>query len=412
MKYGLIGEKLGHSFSKPLHEQLAGYTYEITEIAREDIDKFFTKADFTAINVTIPYKEIALSHMDETEPLAKEVGAVNTVVNRGGKLYGYNTDVYGMTELFRHASIDPRGKKVAVLGTGGTSKTARVCLQHMGAGEVIRVSRGKKADAATYEELYEKHGDVDIIVNTTPVGTYPNVNSSPIDISRFSKLSGVIDAVYNPLRTELVSEALSMGIRAEGGLYMLAAQAVRASEIFIDSKYPDGTVDEIYRKLLGQKENIVLVGMPSSGKSTVGKYISERLGRELVDTDGIIAENEGTDIPTIFRERGERGFRDAEAKAVAEAARESSRIIATGGGAILRPENVRALKRCGRIYFIDRPLEQLIPTSSRPLASDRAALEQRYRERYPIYTSVCDVRIDGSGSIEDVAERIIKEFCK
>ena len=412
MKYGLIGEKLGHSFSKPLHEQLAGYTYEITEIAREDIDKFFTKADFEAINVTIPYKEIALSHMDEAEPLAKEVGAVNTVVNRGGKLYGYNTDVYGMTELFRHAAIDPEGKKVAILGTGGTSKTARVCLQHMGAGEVIRVSRTAKADAVTYEELYEKHGDVDIIVNTTPVGTYPNVNNSPIDISRFSKLSGVIDAVYNPLRTELVSEALSMGIRAEGGLYMLAAQAVRASEIFIDTKYPNGTVDEIYRKLLGQKENIVLVGMPSSGKSTVGKYIAQRLGRELVDTDGIITENEGTDIPTIFRERGEREFRDIEAVAVSAAAKETSRIIATGGGAILRPENVRALKRCGRIYFIDRPLDQLIPTSSRPLASDRAALEQRYRERYPVYTSVCDVRIDGSGSIEDVAERIIKEFCK
>ena len=412
MKYGLIGEKLGHSFSKPLHEQLAGYTYEITEIAREDIDKFFTKADFEAINVTIPYKEIALSHMDATEPLAKEVGAVNTVVNRGGKLYGYNTDVYGMTELFRHAKIDPEGKKVAILGTGGTSKTARVCLGILGAGEVIRVSRTAKADAVTYDELYEKHGDVDIIVNTTPVGTYPNVNNSPIDISRFPELSGVIDAVYNPLRTELVSEALSMGIRAEGGLYMLAAQAVRASEIFIDTKYPNGTVDEIYAKLLSQKENIVLVGMPSSGKSTVGKYISERLGRELVDTDGIITENEGTDIPTIFRERGERGFRDAEAKAVSAAAKETSRIIATGGGAILRPENVRALKRCGRIYFIDRPLEQLIPTSSRPLASDRAALEQRYRERYPIYTSVCDVRIDGSGSIEDVAERIIKEFCK
>ena len=256
MKYGLIGEKLGHSFSKPLHEQLAGYTYEITEIAREDIDNFFASADFEAINVTIPYKEIALSYMNEAEPLAKEVGAVNTVVNRGGKLYGYNTDVYGMTELFRHAKIDPEGKKVAILGTGGTSKTARVCLGILGAGEVIKVSRTSKADAVTYEELYEKHGDVDIIVNTTPVGTYPSVDCAPVDISRFSKLSGVIDAVYNPLRTELVSEALSMGIRAEGGLYMLAAQAVRASEIFIDTKYPNGTVDKIYRTLLRQKEKL------------------------------------------------------------------------------------------------------------------------------------------------------------
>ena len=412
MKYGLIGERLGHSFSKPLHEQLADYTYEINEIAREDVDAFFESADFTAINVTIPYKEIALAHMDEVEPLGREVGAVNTVINRSGKLYGYNTDVYGMTELFRHAGIDPEGKKVAILGTGGTSKTARVCLQHMGAGEVIRVSRTAKEDAVTYDELYEKHTDTEIILNTTPAGMYPSVEGTPVDVSRFPKLSGVIDAVYNPLRTELVSDALAKGIKAEGGLYMLVAQAVRASELFIDVKYPEGTVDEIYAKLLSQKENIVLVGMPSSGKSTVGRYLAEKLGRELVDTDALIVKNEGTDIPAIFRERGERAFRDAEAKAVAEAARESSRIIATGGGAILRPENVRSLKRGGRIYFIDRPLECLMPTSDRPLASDMAAIKERYRERYPIYASVCDVHIDGSGSVEDVAERIIKEFCK
>ena len=401
MKYGLIGERLGHSFSKPIHEQLAGYTYEICEIPRDKIDAFFDRRDFAAINVTIPYKEAAMAHLDHVDPVAKKVGAANTVVNRGGRLFGYNTDVYGMTALFRHAGIDPSGKKVAILGTGGTSKTASVCVRELGAATVIRASRTAREGAVCYEELYARHADADIIVNTTPVGMYPAVEGCPIELDRFERLSGVIDAVYNPIRTELVSEALARGIAAEGGLYMLVAQAVRASEIFTDTTFPEGTLERIYAEILKQKENIVLVGMPSSGKSSVGRRLAELLGREFTDTDDVAVTLLGCDIPTAFRERGEAAFRDVESEAVRLCARESSRVIATGGGAILRGMNVRALSRSGRLYFIDRPLSR-----------DRAAIEKRYRERYPIYTSVADVHIDGSGSVCEVADRIIKEFCK
>ena len=412
MKYGLIGEKLGHSYSKPIHEALANYEYEIREIAREDVSAFLAEREFVAINVTIPYKETVMPYLDIIDPAAEQIGAVNTVVNRDGKLFGYNTDLYGMTELFRHAGIDPEGKKAAVLGTGGTSKTAHACLTELGAREIVTVSRRTEDGAVSYEELYREHGDVEIIVNTTPLGMYPNPGGCAVDLSRLACVSGVIDAVYNPLSTELILSARERGIRAEGGLYMLVAQAVYASEIFLGKKHPEGAAERIYKKIYTEKENIVLIGMPSSGKSTVGKIIADRLSRKLVDSDAVIVKNEGRDIPSIFAAEGEKHFRDAETVAIGECANASSLVIATGGGAILREENVRALRRSGRLYFIDRPLECLLPTGDRPLAKSREAIEKIYRDRYPIYTSVCDVHIDGSGSAVEVAERIVKEFCK
>lgn len=412
MKYGLIGEKLGHSYSKPIHEALADYEYEIHEIAREDVPAFLAEREFKAINVTIPYKETVIPHLDCIDPAAERIGAVNTVVNRDGKLFGYNTDLYGMSELFRHAGIDPKGKKAAVLGTGGTSKTAVACLTELGAREIVTVSRRTGGGAVSYDELYLSHKDVEIIVNTTPLGMYPNPDGSAVDLSRLGCVFGVIDAVYNPLSTELILSARERGIKAEGGLYMLVAQAVYASEIFLGKKHPKGAAERIYKKIYTEKENVVLVGMPSSGKSTVGKIIAERLSRELLDTDTVIVQNEGTDIPSIFASHGEKYFRDAETAAVRECANASSLVIATGGGAILREENVRALRRSGRLYFIDRPLECLVPTADRPLSKSREAIEKIYRDRYPIYTSVCDVHIDGSGSAVEVAERIIEEFCK
>ena len=412
MKYGLIGERLGHSFSKSIHEALADYTYETCELEREALTEFFKKREFEAINVTIPYKEVVMELIDEIDPAALAIGAVNTVVKRDGKLYGYNTDIYGMTKLFGHAGIEVGGKKVAILGTGGTSKTAYACANALGASEVIRVSRTSREDAISYEQLYAEHADAEIIVNTTPSGMYPTVEGCPVDLGKLPRVSGVIDAVYNPMRTELVMNALENGIAAEGGLYMLVAQAVKASELFIGRSYDEGATERVYQKICREKENVVLIGMPSSGKSSVGAVLKNALGRDFKDTDAEIVRREGEDIPSIFRERGESAFRDAESAAVAECARGSSLIIATGGGAILRKENVRALKRTGRLYFIDRPLELLIPTGDRPLSSTRAAVEERYRERYPIYKAVCDVHIDGSGSVGEVAERIIKEFCK
>lgn len=412
MKYGLIGEKLGHSYSKVIHEALGEYTYDLCEVAREDIDAFFERGDFTAINVTIPYKKTVIPHLYYIDRAAEAIGAVNTVVNRDGRLYGYNTDYMGMIGLIRHLGISLEGKKVAILGTGGTSHTARAVAEALLAGEIITVSRSVGEGTVDYAELYQKHTNVDIIINTTPVGMYPNTYDAPIDVSKFPRLSGVIDAIYNPLRTRLVYEARERGIAAEGGLYMLVEQAVRAAEIFTEKKLDPSFTERIFKKLSSEKENIVLVGMPSCGKSTVGRIIADRLGRELVDTDELVVRNVGTPIPEIFKNSGEAVFRDYEMTAVKDAASVGGRVIATGGGAVLSPENIKALSMSGRLYFIDRPLSALMPTEDRPLSRDRAAIEERYRERYPLYCEACDVHIDGDGTPNEVAERIIKEFCK
>ena len=411
-EYGCIGEKLKHSFSKEIHNSLASYDYGIIEIPKEELDSFANKKEFKAINVTIPYKEMIIPYLYEIDARAREIGAVNTVVNRGGKLYGYNTDFYGMSALISRLGIDLNGKKVIILGTGGTSKTSLAVAKSLGAREIVRVSRSRRENAVTYEELYEKHSDADVIINTTPSGMFPNIFDTPVDLSRFSSLSGVVDAVYNPLRTPLILAAKKRKIAAEGGLYMLVAQAVRASEIFIDTKYEKNETDKVFDKIYKNKENIVLTGMPASGKSTVGRLIAEAMGREFIDTDEIIECDEGKKIPDIFKEYGEKYFRDAETRAIKKAASLCGKVIATGGGAILREENVDALRENGKIYFIDRPLADLIPTSDRPLSSDRVAIEKRYNERYAIYTRTADVRIDVDSDAKGVAAKIMEDFQK
>lgn len=412
MKYGLIGEHLGHSFSREIHMKFRDYEYELCEVSPKDFDAFMMKRDFLAINVTIPYKELVVPYLYYIDDKAKEIGAVNTVVNRGGKLYGYNTDFLGMRALLSHAGISLENRKVAVLGTGGTSKTAVAVARDGGALGTVKVSRRRCEDAITYAELYKDFSDVEIIINTTPSGMYPNNYTCPIDLSRLPNLLGVIDAVYNPVRTLLVSEAMRRGIPAKGGLYMLVEQAVRASEYFLDDKAPEGIVDKIYRELKEKKENIVLIGMPASGKSTVGKIIAERLSRELIDTDSEIVKSAGIAIPEIFEKSGEEHFRNLESEVIFEVAKNSGAVIATGGGAVLRCENIYALKENGRVYFIDRPLDKLIPTEDRPLSKTREAIEKRFNERYEIYRSSADVIIDGDGSPYDVAERILGDFCK
>ena len=407
MNYGLIGEKLGHSYSKEIHGYIADYDYTLYEVAKENFETFATARDFKAINVTIPYKQTIIPYLHYIDESAEAIGAVNTVVNRGGKLYGYNTDFYGLKMLIERIGISLEGKKVAVLGTGGTSKTARAVAESLGACEILRVSRSAKEGAVSYGELYEKHSDVEYIINTTPSGMYPNIFDTPVDISKFDKLSGVCDAVYNPLRTPLVLAARERGISAEGGLYMLVAQAVRASEIFLDAKYSEDTISNIYGKILGRKENIVLIGMPASGKSTVGAIIAEGLGREIVDTDSLIVKKAGMEITEIFSKYGEKHFRDLESEVIREVSAKNSIVIATGGGAILRTENVKALKEGGRLFFIDRPLEKLIPTDSRPLSSDREAITRRYNERYGIYRAIADVIIDADATPSEVAEKVV-----
>ncbi len=410
--YGCIGQRLAHSFSKEIHNALADYEYRLIEIPRDRLDAFMTERKFKAINVTIPYKELVIPHLYKIDDAAREIGAVNTIVNRDGLLFGYNTDFYGLSELIRHKEIEIAGKKVAILGTGGTSKTARAVAKALGASHILVVSRKKSEDTITYDELYSCHSDINIIINTTPVGMYPNGDSSPVSLDGFNNLCGVIDAIYNPLRTPLILSAIDKGIKAEGGLYMLVAQAVRASEIFLDIEYPKGTLERVYKRIYSEKENIVLIGMPASGKSTVGALIAEALERELIDTDTLIEDKCNMKIVDIFAGYGEEYFRNEEGEITKEISKKNSAVISTGGGLILRRENVTELRKNGRLYFIDMPLERLIPTSDRPLSADKEAIEKRYKERYEIYKRIADIRIAVSGDAVSVKEEILGDFLK
>lgn len=396
MKYGCIGEHLGHSFSKEIHEKLADYEYDLFEIAKNDLHDFMIKRDFLAINVTIPYKQDVIKYLDYIDDTAKMIGAVNTIVNKNGKLYGYNTDFSGMSALSDKIGIDMNEKKVLILGTGGTSKTANAVAVSKGAKTILKVSRSSKDGVITYDDAIKNHNDANIVINTTPSGMFPNNDTCPIDIDNFPQLEGVIDAVYNPLKTKLIQKALSKGIKAEGGLYMLVAQAVFASEWFLDKNYSHDTIDKIYNEILFKKQNIVLTGMPSCGKSTVGKILKDITLKEFLDTDKMVVDSYGMEIPEIFEKYGEKAFRDAETKAIKIAGKQNGVIIATGGGAVLRPENINALKSNGKIYFLDRPLNKLIPTEDRPLAKDITAIKKRYDERYDIYCATADIKVDAS----------------
>ncbi len=420
MKYGLIGEHLPHSFSREIHGRCADYTYELCELAPSELAPFMEKADFFGINVTIPYKKDVIPYLSGLDPVARRIGAVNTVVRRGGRLLGYNTDFWGLLSLVRRLGVSLAGKKALVLGTGGTAATARAVLEHLGASPILSVSRRPGADAIGYEEAIGCHSDAAFILNTTPVGMYPNADGRPpIDLAHFPALLGVLDVVYNPLRTNLVCDARERGIPAEGGLYMLVAQAVIASRIFLGEE-PEGILadhgvaqltERVFLEIQKEKENIVLIGMPSSGKSTVGALLSNELGRPLFDTDAEIVRRTGRDIPSLIREEGEAAFREIEGEAVISlASTVSGAVIATGGGAILRDESLRALRRTGRIYFLDRPLSLLVPTEDRPLSATREAVEARYHERYARYRSAADVRVPNGGTAEEAASHIRKDF--
>lgn len=410
MRYGLIGEKLSHSFSKEIHEQLAVYSYELCEIAPDELSSFFKKRDFSAINVTMPYKKAVIEHIDCISDEALALQAVNTVINRGGKLYGYNTDYLGMRDMIIKNGVSLAGKKVLILGTGGTSRTSALVARDFGAREVLLVSREKKAGAIDYAESYSLHSDAQIIINATPVGMYPYSYSSPIDIASFDKLEAVFDAVYNPLRTSLVLDAKEKGICAEAGLYMLVSQAVHAIEYFIDTKFEENAIDDTFDKISRQKENIVLIGMPSCGKTTVGELLAKELGRKLIDLDTEVEKRIGCTIAEFFKTHTEKKFRDIESEITLEASKKNGVIISTGGGCILRSGNVRALRSNGRLYFIDRSLKNLIPTDSRPLASKVADIERLYEKRYGIYSSVSDVKIDGDLTPTEESDLIREEF--
>lgn len=407
MQYGLIGEHLGHSFSAVIHGMIGKYDYILREIPRDGLEAFIREGDFLGLNVTIPYKQEVIPLLDGIDEAAQAIGAVNTVVRRDGGLYGSNTDFGGMRDLALRAGVDMKGKKVLILGTGGTSLTACAVAQSLGCREKHRVSRSGREGSVTYGEAYERHRDADIIINTTPCGMLPDIYSSPIRLDSFPNLCGVLDAIYNPLRSTLVQDARERGIPAEGGLYMLVRQALIASELFTGEKTDGRETDRIYSALRAQKENIVLVGMPGCGKTTVGKALAGVLGRRLIDTDEIVEGEAGIPITEIFEREGETGFRDRESAAVKAVSAETGCIIATGGGAVLRPENIKALRKNGRLYYLDRGLDALIPTPDRPTASSPEAIRRRYRERRAIYESCADLHVCFSDPEEAV--RLIRE---
>lgn len=409
MRYGLVGKTLKHSFSKEIHESLADYTYELFSLNEQEFDDFFTKKEFAAVNVTIPYKERVISFLDEIDPRAKKIGAVNTVVNKNGKLVGYNTDYDGVRALLLHNHIQVENKNVLVLGSGGTSKTVCAVLQDQNAAVIQVVSRTPQNGQIDYHTA-KKQAHTQVIINTTPLGMYPHIDASPINLKPFANLQAVCDVVYNPLDTKLILQAKSMGVPACGGLYMLVAQAVAAIGLFKDTTLPSDSTNQIYAQQLRQKKNLVLTGMPGAGKTTIGKLLKKISGKVLVDLDAEIEKREGKSIPDIFAQVGEVGFRLIESQVVNHFAAKTGQIISTGGGVILKEENMQALSQNGVIIFLDRPLHQLTPGGGRPLSSDQQALKKRYDERYNKYINTSDIQIVNNKTPKIGAERTWEAF--
>lgn len=411
MEYAVIGEHLKHSFSKEIHNELTDYSYIVHEVAKENLAAFITGRDYLGLNVTIPYKKDVMPHLDHIDDTARKIGAVNTIVNRGGRLFGYNTDFFGLSALIKRIGVKVEGEKVLILGTGGTSVTADAVAHAMGAREVLRVSRQAGTGVITYDEMYAHHTDATVIINTTPVGMFPNTNATPINLDRFRNCHGVIDAIYNPLRSELVLNARALGIKASGGLYMLVAQAAKAAALFLDDESVLERIEDVYQAIRLSKENIVLIGMPGCGKTTVGKLLQQRMNRELFDSDNVVVDTAQKEIPTIFKEEGEEVFRAHETNAIRWLSDKTACIIATGGGAVLRAENIHLLRKNGMLVFLDRPLSDLMPTDDRPLSSNREMLERRYHERLPLYRNYADVIVSAE-TADAVADTIMGKWMK
>lgn len=404
MEYGLLGEKLGHSFSPQIHRALAGYDYQLLPTPPEAVEDLFARRAFQGLNVTIPYKQTVIPLCDEIDPRAAAIGAVNTVVNRGGRLTGYNTDIDGFLHLARRAEVDMAGKKVVILGSGGTSRTARAAAGELGAREIVTISR---RGADNYQNL-SRHADAQVLINTTPVGMYPRCGQAAVSLDSFPALEGVLDVVYNPLRTALILAAEERGLPCSGGLPMLVAQAWRAAELFTGAPIPEGRVEEVLQELTAAQRNVVLIGMPGCGKTTVGRRLAERLGKDFVDLDEEIVRRAGTSIPEIFAREGEVGFRERESALVRDFGARTGLVISTGGGVVTRPENRAPLRQNGVIFHLRRDPAAL-PTDGRPL-SQATAPEELWRRREPLYAAFADRAIDNNGPLEETLEQIEKEL--
>ena len=400
MKFGLLGRKLGHSYSPMIFDLMGGYRYDLFEREPEGIEDLLRNEDFDGINVTIPYKKEVLQYLDEIDPLAKRLGAVNTIVKRNGKLYGYNSDYFGFLSMVRRTGIDVSGKKVLVLGSGGASVTVRAVLADLGA-DVVIVSRSGENN---YQNLH-LHRDTAAIVNTTPLGMYPNNGVAPLELSGFPELEGVLDLIYNPARTQLLLDCEKYGIPGFNGLWMLVAQAKQSAQWFLGRELPDSLVSDIHRKLRDKMENIALVGMAGCGKSTIGRHLAKETGKEYVDADAEIEQLAGKSIPEIFAQDGEEEFRRLETEVLTQLGKRSGLIIATGGGCVTRERNFPLLHQNSRIIWLKRCPYRL-PTEGRPL-SQKTTPAKLYEERKPLYKLFSDAAIDNDGTKGETLTQIL-----
>ena len=417
MKYGLIGEHLGHSFSKQIQTRIAeienvkDYDYQLVELDKEEFKEFMEKKDFKGINVTIPYKKDVIPYLDEMDESAKAIGAVNTIINVDGKLKGYNTDFGGFLYMVKAHNVHMEGKKVLIIGNGGACAAVKAVCKHENAKDIVIVSRSANRGAISYDEMYTSHLDADIVVNTSPVGMFPNIVNAPIDVSWFHKLECVLDVVYNPILTRLCFEAQEADIKRVIGLEMLIAQAKYAFEIFENMSFDDSIIDEIKKEILKDRCNIVLIGMPSAGKTTIGKMLEEKLGKEFFDLDDMIIAKAGKSIPEIFQESGETGFRAIETEVAIEASKMNNKIIATGGGVVKHKVNMDFLRLNGITIFIDRDIDKLISSDpNRPLSSSKQALQQMYKERYPLYQKYATYVAVNNANIDETVDDIVNAY--
>lgn len=411
MEYGLIGNPLGHSFSKPIHEALGGYAYQLCPLEPEALPGFLQRRDFLGVNVTIPYKAAVIPYLDQVDPMAKAIGAVNTIVNRGGRLIGYNTDYLGFLHLARAAGVDFAGKNLLILGSGGTSHTVSAAARAQGARRIQIASRSPGPGQLSYEQALAQP-DVELLVNTTPLGMYPNNQACPIDPGAFPCLTAVLDVVYNPLHTCLVQQARALGLAAAGGLAMLVAQAKYAAELFLNRPLEDGALTAISREIWAKQANLVLIGMPGSGKTSLGRLCAKALGRPFLDVDAAVEAAAGMAVSRIFQQEGEEGFRRRETQAVQRLARETGQVIATGGGCVLRRENLQALAQNGVILLVERPLDQLALGAGRPLSGSREAVEALYQARQPRYRQAAAGVIQNHTTLEEAARQATAEFLR
>lgn len=402
MKCGLLGRHLSHSYSPDIHKRLGSYDYSLFQVEPENLHAFLTERAFDGLNVTIPYKKAVIPYCDQLSAQAEALGAVNTIVKTSaGRLIGHNTDYFGFASLLARSGLSVSMKKCLVLGSGGASATVQAVLQSQNA-EVIVISRSGENN---YRNLH-LHKDAYAIINATPVGMYPNNGGSPVDLSLYSNLSGVIDLIYNPARTQLLLDAQSRGIIAENGLWMLVAQAKESAEWFTGRALPDSAIEQIYNALQKQMENLILIGMPGCGKSTIGALLAQRTGKELVDADTSIVQKAGKSIPEIFAQDGENHFRNIETQVLSELGKCSGLVIATGGGCVTRKENYPLLHQNGRIIWLKRELSEL-PTDGRPL-SQAGKLSEMYKVRAPQYDAFADLTVQNNTSPNETADEILR----